>query len=315
MSLYDLFQTIYGNFNQSRGRFILTLSGITLGVSLLVLVGCFLESADVSFTQTHQEAIEANLITVVHDLVPTKDMKRTSKPLEQYDASAVERSPHFHNALIGYERRMITTAFYQGKSKNVSFNGISFDAPRLYSLKLQAGRFFSAEDFAQNRRVCIIGNEVWRDLGGETKSLLHEVITVQQTPFRIVGILKPKLYMGKTSDLTLWDRRIVIPVSSFRAHIRPSTAIDILFVRVQADQHLSSTMGFLKTTLERLMLTRHYHVANFRLLNPDEGDDEMGNLMGTVIRILFVGIASLALLVGRNQYHEHHAHHSHGKNT
>jgi len=298
MSIDDLFLTIYDNFRQSRGRFILTLSGITLGVALLIIVGSFLSSAEQTFLVTNQEATDASLITVSPAPLLEKDRQKTSKPLDQSDALAVRRSTEFSQAMTGTESRLVSEARSRHLTKNVSFSGVSIEAIDLYKLEIAEGRFFTFQDFKQCRAVCIIGEEVRSYFQQEAASLLEEVLTIEGTQFRIVGILKKKLFLGKTSDLTLWDRRVIVPLTTFRAYVKPTTAIDFLFVRIPSSSGKVSNVALAKITLERLLLRRHYNVPTFQLRSAGDQEDVIGELMAMVIRVLFIGIASLALLVG-----------------
>ncbi|MFC1849013.1 ABC transporter permease [candidate division CSSED10-310 bacterium] len=297
MSAIDLLLTVYANFRQSRGRFILTLSGITIGVMLLIIMGSFLESAGQALQKSAQEAIDADLITTVPQAVPKKIRHKTTRPLDENDAHATAKSQFFTQSTIGFERRSFTSAYFQGKTKNISLSGVSSDAPDLYKLELAAGRFFKRSDFENSRRVCIIGDEVHQYFAPNGPSLLNNYLTIESNQFRVVGILKKKMFLGKTSSLDLWDRRIIIPVTTFKMDVRPSGTVDLLFIRLESFADVKKMVPLLSEQLKNLLLRRHYGIENFRLRDMS-GDDNVSVLMESVISVLFIGIAGLALLVG-----------------
>jgi len=297
MSGIDLILTVYDNFHQSRGRFLLTLSGIMIGVALLVILASFLKGAEKTLLKAQQEALDANLITALPAQLTRKERQKTSRPLEDADAHAAQDSVLFQNTSIGYERRKITRVSYLGKTRDISLSGISFEGPALYKLELATGRFFLESDFVACRRVCILGNEVWSKLDNPKYPLMGSWVSIEDNLFRVVGILKSKMFMGKTSSVDLWDRRIIIPVSTFKIDIRPSRSVDLLFVRLHSFSQLNEHIPLLKESLKNLFLRRHYGIENFTLRDPNE-EDTLSILMSNVIMVLFSGIASLAILVG-----------------
>jgi len=77
----------------------------------------------------------------------------------------------------------------------------------------EGGRFINPIDLEERRRVAFIGDVVEKDLFGEGKGL-GEIISINRVPFRVIGVLKPKMqnssYSGRDNE------RIVIPASTFQ---------------------------------------------------------------------------------------------------
>jgi putative ABC transport system permease protein len=96
----------------------------------------------------------------------------------------------------------------------------------------------------------------------------------------------------------MWDRRIVVPSTTFQATLRHSRKVDNLYIRVMP------TVGELATAVERvrgqvkaLLLSRHYGVENFRV-DQDEGEKQQSEIIFMVIRVLMLCTAALSLFVG-----------------
>lgn len=297
MSLIDFLHTIYDNFRQSKVRFLLTLSGISIGVALLIIMGSFLESAGVSLMQAQQGIMSENQLRAVPQKVSRKQAHRTTYALNDLDAKATTKSDFFKNATIEYERNIYTQVKKGSIFKQVALVGIGKDTPLLYKLELRHGRFFTDNDLDQHRKVCIIGTEVEKFFHKKKITLLGNFLSINNNNFRVIGVLEKKVFFGKTSSLDLWDRRVLIPVTTFRSVIRANRAIEVLLLSIPITSELKTKISFLKQMLAKLLLRRHYGVKNFSMKNPFE-NDKVSGLMEIIIKILFYGIASLALLVG-----------------
>jgi len=78
------------------------------------------------------------------------------------------------------------------------------------------GRFINDEDQAKRRRVAVLGNRV-RDMlfGEEDEDVVGRQILIGETPFTIIGVMKPK---NQSSSYNSRDRdRVFIPASTHRA--------------------------------------------------------------------------------------------------
>ncbi len=78
------------------------------------------------------------------------------------------------------------------------------------------GRFLNDEDQAKRRRVAVLGNRV-RDMlfEGEDGDVVGRQILIGETPFTVIGVMKPK---NQSSSYNSRDRdRVFIPASTHRA--------------------------------------------------------------------------------------------------
>lgn len=297
MSALDMILTIYATFRSNKIRFILTLSGIMIGVALLILMSSFLESSGKAMMSAQQEAVDARMIVTVPESVPEEFRHKTTKALSSFDAEALRDAPRFHDTNISVEKRSRTTVFFHDKSKDVSLSGVSPGAEHLYKLEVIHGRLFNDDDFSKKRRVCLIGDEIWRDLANRDPALINKQVRFEGHLFRVIGILDKKFYMGKTSSIDLWDRKIIIPVTTFKITIRPDSHVEMLYVRLPLFDDLKKITSLFQDNIKAILLHRHYGMKNFEFRD-NSMNDASGKMMENVIRVLFIGISALALLVG-----------------
>jgi putative ABC transport system permease protein len=81
------------------------------------------------------------------------------------------------------------------------------------SLDVGEGRFYSWEDYAQARNVAFLGSEVRKQLFG-SRPVLGETIQVNDHPYTVIGVMKPK---DQDSSYDGWDvNKVFIPYTAER---------------------------------------------------------------------------------------------------
>ena len=111
------------------------------------------------------------------------------------------------------------------------------DALDLYRLKLAAGRFFSASDLADRRRVAVVGQQVWTDLLERTTELQGLEINAGGERLAVVGVLAKKPSMRGGDGPWQWDSRVLVPETTFEVmmpspHGDRARGMERIFVRL-----------------------------------------------------------------------------------
>jgi putative ABC transport system permease protein len=76
------------------------------------------------------------------------------------------------------------------------------------------GRFFSADDLVQRRRVIFLGDELAKDLFGEEKPV-GKTVLINNSPYLVIGVMQHKQQMGMYGGPD--SNHSVIPITTFRA--------------------------------------------------------------------------------------------------
>lgn len=71
----------------------------------------------------------------------------------------------------------------------VGMLGVDENFFSVFSLEMVAGRFLSAEDIAQHRRVCVLGNEGAENLFGSVENAMGKLLTLGNDIFEVVGVV------------------------------------------------------------------------------------------------------------------------------
>lgn len=261
-------------------RVFLTIVGIVIGASAIVLIASLVHGGRTFLVHANQEVSGDDVIEVHPEDPPPKDQAKTTRPLSRADVGALEGA--LPSASIAPESTRDTFAFRGAKRKRVAIVSASPNTLTLYRLKLARGRALERED--HGRRVCVIGHEVAEELLKEGG--LGEHLVIDGRAFVIVGVLADKPMVGSTDSTYLWNRKVLVPEATYDAIYAPSHEVSRIYVR-------STQRARARTTTTGILLARHLQVTNFAL-----GKDQSGGTEETVLRViqvLLVGAGGLAL--------------------
>ncbi len=162
----------------------------------------------------------------------------------------------------------------------------------------QEGRFITALDVAEAKRVCVIGAEIRQELFGY-RNPIGRRIKIGDTWFMVVGIMESKtIKEGKASVIKLRNinKDIYIPITTalkrFADDDRPE-AIEELAIQVASESQVLTTSEIVKRLLERT----HDGVQDYEIIIPAELLAQSQKTQ-RVFNIVMGSIAAISLLVG-----------------
>lgn len=196
--LFDNVRVALGGLGNNKVRSGLTMLGITIGVSSVVvlvsigqafedyllgeftsfgtnLVFVFGEASNEVSAETTESEDEANLF----EMMKLSEAEALADPLRVPDARYV--APTLSIA---------TTVNYNNDDKLIQVAGIDQEYPKAVELSLVAGREFSDEDMETSARVALIDENTAVEVFGEGVYPIGQRLTINDVTFRIVGLLK-----------------------------------------------------------------------------------------------------------------------------
>jgi putative ABC transport system permease protein len=299
--LGEIFRTVWQGFQANRTRFLLTLVGVMIGCGSLVLLSGLLEGAKEALLLASQQAAEDDLVEVRASMTPEKDRRRTSRPLEQPDAALLEGSPLLGDAQLATMRQAREKVSWRGKRQNAILVGAPLEALGMYRLTVARGRFITADDLRERRKVAVVGHRVWKELLGEATDLAGLEVKTERDRFQVVGVLAHKPALGGDGPWQ-WDGRVILPETTFNLSM-PSPSggryreTERIFVRLSGVAYLAARIDQVRSIVKSTLLRRHYGVENFRISGDREGDAK-GELIMRIISLLILTTALISLMVG-----------------
>jgi len=281
-------------------RSALTIFGVVLGVSVIMLVAALITGFDAKIQENvKQFGADTAFVTKWdqgrHGGPPPLE-ERQRKPLTLEDAHALEeRCPAVKNVTAFITSDWDVPHAVRTKSGEVTaidFRGVQANFGLVYAnAATLAGRFISEGDDLHKEKVVMLGENVAPVLFPEGNPIGKDV-TIDGSSFQVIGVVeKPKGGFGMGDE----DRRVLIPFSTFRKTFPSATELNF---RVQAQPNMLNQMVDQVTEVLRRRRNVPYDGKdNFSVATAEEEIKEFHNIVGKVA-IAMVVLSAIGLLIG-----------------
>jgi putative ABC transport system permease protein len=281
-------------------RSALTIFGVVLGVSVIMLVAALITGFDAQIQENvKQFGADTAFVTKWdqgrHGGPPPLE-ERQRKPLTLEDARALEeRCPAVKNVTVFITSDWDVPHSVRTKSGEVTaidFRGVQANFGLVYAnAATLAGRFISEGDDLHKEKVVMLGENVAPVLFPEGNPIGKDVM-IDGSSFQVIGVVeKPKGGFGMGDE----DRRVLIPFSTFRKTFPSAKEINF---RVQAQPSMLSQMvDQITEVLRRRRNVPYDGKDNFSVATAEEQIKEFHNIVGKVA-IATVVLSAIGLLIG-----------------
>lgn len=207
----DRWNEIWQTIARNRKRSIMTALGVFWGIFMLtVMLGAGMGLTRMFRGQLGDMATNTILMNPSQTGIPYKGMpKNRWWRMDNGDVDAVRQLPEvlYASAVFwGNEQH----CSYEQRKGDYSIMGYSPDYQRIQPQKIPYGRYINEMDMAHNRKVCVIGTQVQKDLFPGTPDPTGKTIKIGSSYFTVVGIIRKQSTAMSFSDL---ERTIIVPVS------------------------------------------------------------------------------------------------------
>ncbi len=281
-------------------RSALTVFGVVLGVSVIMLVAALLTGFDQKIQESvNQYGADTAFITKWDQgrhggPPPLEEQQR--KPLTMEDAKAIQdRCPAVKQVTVFLEtswNHNHTVRTKAGDVTAIDFRGVQPNFGEVYAnASTLEGRFISEGDDLHKEKVAMLGENVAPVLFPEGHPIGKDVM-IDGSPFQVVGVVeKPKGGIGLGDE----DRRVLIPFSTFRKTYPDADEINM---RAQAyPKMLDSAVDEIREVLERRRNIPYGGKDNFSIVTAEQEVSEFHNIMLKVYLAMIV-LSAIGLLIG-----------------
>ncbi len=290
MEYREIVLTAMGSLKTNKMRTSLTMLGIIIGISSVILISSIGQSA-VKFVNKEISDIGSNFITVTPggDLL-SGVLGGSSKPLTSNDVEAIKDADianidkvvpvGFASRAVSFEDEKLSTLIY----------GFTPDVFDVFGFELLAGDFFTESD--SDSRVVVVGSDVASDLFGENVDPVGDSIKIEDTKYKVIGVINLEGLSGGQ-----FNSGVMIP-------------LDVLNVDVTGNDDLYEiAMSLVDTEQTGETITQvEEALREYRDIGPDEDSDfaisDAKEILGTIetvtllLTALIAGISAISLVVG-----------------
>jgi putative ABC transport system permease protein len=271
-------------------RTALTVLGMVIGVGAVVLLVSLGEGAK-KYVLREFEGLGSNLIVIQ----PGKSDKKThfgppvgaaQRKMTSADVAAIEKRALNLEAVSGLILGTASARYDQAIS-NITVFGTNEQFPKIITLTLGSGGYFTREEDEYRRRVVVLGSNIAQQLFGD-EDPIGRSIKLNESEFRVVGVLAP---MGDKLGLS-FDELGFIPTE---AALKLFNEDKLFGIRAKA----SSRVGIDDAVEEisQILKDRREGEEDFTVLTQVSMMESMNTILSMLTYVL-AAIAAISMVVG-----------------
>lgn len=291
MNLFELLRVALSALSTNKTRSFLTMLGIIIGVSAVILVISIGQGLKVYITQ-QLEGLGSNLVMVVPGKFELGE-GRQGPPGAGMAASkltldhiwTIERKAETVNRVAGYTENNATMKFGQN-THTTQVAGTSWEYPEMRNQSVKNGTFFTREEQERAKRVAMLGTTVAEKLFG-AQDPIGKRITIADSPYTVLGVLEEK---GAVAGIDI-DDQVFIPVTTALRQFDMENLVAI-FVESKTPETVSKTVS----EVEKI-LAEELEEDEFSVLEAKDLLSTVTSILGALTAALG-GIAAISLVVG-----------------
>lgn len=296
MRIRDTIGLAIGSLTRNKSRAALTMLGIIIGVSSVILM--------LSIGQAAERYILSQVASFGSDMIfvrngpgdgtqgsgpPTTAVKQ-SLTLKDYKKLKQQSWVRSANAFVMQDMYVE----YGGFNKRRSISGATESGLVMYDAEIDRGNFFTLEDVDGRARVAVLGTTVADELFGQEDPIGKQV-KIGKRPYHVIGVIKP----AGTRFFTNLDKQVYVPVTTLMQDVN---AERVQFISVR----IGNTPSNEAKERIRVLLRDTHNLDNpqgdlakddFFVAGQDDAQRNAGAI-GSILSVLLGSIAAISLIVG-----------------
>ena len=280
MRLTDLSIQISRSITQNKVRTGLTILGIVIGISSVILM--------LSVGQGAQSSVQESIASIGSQVI-TVSSSDPQYPL-RFEDSEMLRDQIPEILALSSVVQQSSEAIYQDLTENVTVYGVETNYLEVQDLDILDGQFFTEQQAERREKVVIIGASLEDDLF-EKETGLGKSITLAGSRYTIIGVFDSDDSVGFGMGSSLY-----MPLESFLSYISHFSAPSNISLKASSTETIPTIKPFIESLL--------YQSRN---LDPSEDVFEISDLTSLleaasqvtqIFTYLLAAIGSISLVVG-----------------
>ena len=284
----DRWEEIWQTISRNRKRSIMTAFGVFWGIFMLtIMLGAGLGLKNALFSQLGDMSVNSCFFWGGRTSIPYKGLPSGRYwQFENEDLAAIKKQvPNVRSVgsvIWGSEYKFSRN----NKKGDYSLVGYNPDFQQISPQPIRFGRFFNEIDMEQQRKVCILTEQVWLDLfpGGEDP--VGSTIRMNNMYLIVIGMIK----VPDRGFRFHGDKSVLMPVSTMQQMYNMGHKLHSVAVAANDDADIKEV----ETNIKQLVFARH-------TISPDDTKAVYSQNLGEQVNkfnSLFGGIGTLTWIVG-----------------
>ncbi len=286
----DTWQEIYGSIRKNKIRTVITIIGVFWGILLLIGLLGSARGLENGFKKLFGDfATNSVFIWTQFTDKPFKGYQKGRRlTLTFKDIEILKRE--YKNEIKFLAPRNQTEGLLVRNFKTGDFQ-VSGDYPILDKIQkkdLMYGRFINQNDIKNNTKVCVISEDMYKQLFEKNEYPIGEYIKISEVNYQLVGVYK------STDGIDIDDDTAYIPFTTFQKVYNTGNNIDWMMVTAESGVDIEQMEENIILSLKNLHKVHPEDERAFGSFNLGTRIDKLnGFLKGMQFLTWFVGIATL----------------------
>ncbi len=295
MNLRYTFKTAIRGLRTNKSRSWLTILGIVIGITAIMMVMSLGKGAQ-NLILKQIQSIGSKTIAVTPGRQPKGIMESLSvftDSLKEKDLVALEKKENVpHLTKIMPVVFGSATAIFENKSSAVTIFGVTDLFAKIYDIYPAEGRLFTEEETKSNAEVVIIGSKIKDELFAQNEAL-NEKIKIKERNFKVIGLLGQK---GQFSFVN-FDSAVILPYTTAQRYIFGIKYFNRLVIEADSEENVTQTTEDIKTTLRNSHNITDPTKDDFFIETQASAMATVGTVM-SVLTLFLAAVAAISLIVG-----------------
>ncbi len=293
MNYLELFYTALSALRSNVLRTTLTMLGIIIGITSVILIITLAQGATSSIT-SQVSALGTNLIFITPGYQSNRggpQAQANVTTLTYDDAGAITQLSHVE--AVSAVDTTKTQVVANGQNSNIAIQGVQAAYQTVQNISLSHGSFITQGDEEGLSRVAVLGPQVVNDLFGQDSNPVGQSIEIGSKFFLVEGETVAKGSSGFSNP----DNTVYIPVTTAQTELLGQNYVQYIMVDTDDPTQVNSVSNNIK----QLLLTRHKITGTMQqdfTITTSQGALSTLNTITGILTTMLAGIAGISLLVG-----------------
>jgi len=292
MTLLDSYKTATKNLFVNKRRSFLTMLGLIIGISSVILVMSAGAGAQSLITGQVQRRGTDQVVVLAGasdpNGPPAQALGIMIVTLTEDDKDALLNKSNVGH--VSYASGYVTgngVLKWGNVDRNVTYTGANADYDVVEAVSMADGSFFTEAEAKEGEPVMVLGSQIAEEIFGN-QDPVGERVKLDNKQFRVIGVLAPK----ESSIFGDADNSIVIPLRVAQYELLGVRHVTFIRMKLEGEQYIDQT----EEEIRQVLVDRHGE-EDFSIRNTAAALDILTTITNA-LKFFLVAIAAISLFVG-----------------
>ncbi len=295
MPLYYLFKTATTALRTNGVRAALTILGIVIGISAIIMVMSLGKGAEALILgQLNSWGSRMVVMDAGREPEGMTDMFEIfTDSIKERDVEALQSKNNVQNVEnITPIVVSADTLQYEEETKRGDIVGSSAQYMKFLDIYPEHGVLFTEDEIKRNERVIVIGWDIKDTLFGASTGI-GEKVKIKNQWFRVMGVFPKSGTVGGQNI----DKMVLMPYSTAQKYLLGIDYFNSIIMQATEERFAPQVAEQVRLTMREMHGISDPDKDDFHVNTMEDAAEKVGNIMGT-ITILLSAVATIALVVG-----------------